>query len=100
MISNFSRGGHFYAFNCAFYIEDFLNEHGISAEQECSNEALTEDTLKSDVGSIKPTLADQTIVQRNSSGMDSCIRNGDFYDFVESVNRKLMDEDLAAVGKQ
>lgn len=40
-----------------------------------------------------------TIVQRNSSGMDSCIRNGDFYDFVESVNRKLMDEDLAAVGK-
>lgn len=57
MISNFSRGGHFYAFNCAFYIEDFLNEHGISAEQECSNEALTEDTLKSDVGPIKPTLA-------------------------------------------
>lgn len=40
-------------------IEDFLNEHGISAEQECSNEALTEDTLKSDVESIKPTLADQ-----------------------------------------
>ena len=40
-------------------IENFLNEHGISAEQECSNEALTEDTLRSDVGSIKPTLADQ-----------------------------------------
>lgn len=36
-----------------------MNEHGISAEQECSNEALTEDTLKSDVESIKPTLADQ-----------------------------------------
>ena len=35
-----------------------------------------------------------TIVLRNSSGMDKCIRNGEYYDFVESVNRKLMNEDL------
>lgn len=52
-------------------IEDFLNEHGISAEQECSNEALTEDTLKSDVGSIKPTLADQIQNAASQAGKGS-----------------------------
>ncbi len=35
-----------------------------------------------------------TIVLRDSSGMNKCIRNGEYYDYVESVNRKLMDEDL------
>ena len=36
-----------------------------------------------------------TIVQRNSNGQELCIRGGDYYDFVEAVNRKLMDDDLA-----
>lgn len=39
-----------------------------------------------------------TIVQRNSSGKDLCIRGGNYYNFVEDVNRKLMDDDLALLG--
>lgn len=35
-----------------------------------------------------------TIVPKESSGVGKCIRNGEFYDFVEKVNRQLMDEDL------
>ena len=37
-----------------------------------------------------------TIVIKDGSGVDNCIRSGDFYNFVEQVNRKLMDDDLAA----
>ena len=39
-----------------------------------------------------------TIVQRNSSGKDLCIRGGNYYNFVEDVNRRLMDDDLALLG--
>lgn len=41
----------------------------------------------------------KTIVIRTSSGMDKCVRNGEFYDFVEQVNRGLMDEDTRADGQ-
>ena len=34
-----------------------------------------------------------TIVQRNSSGIDLCIREGDFYNFVEETNLRLMEEE-------
>ena len=37
-----------------------------------------------------------TIVQRNSSGVDLCVRCGEYYNFVEEVNWKLMDDDLAS----
>ena len=37
-----------------------------------------------------------TIVKKNSSGIENCVREGEFYNFVEQVNRQLMDEDLAA----
>ena len=40
-----------------------------------------------------------TIVLRDSSGMNKCLRNGDYYDFVEAVNRKLMDDDLKKPGR-
>lgn len=36
----------------------------------------------------------KTIVIKETSGVESCIRSGEYYDFVEKVNRKLMDEDL------
>lgn len=35
-----------------------------------------------------------TIVRKESSGVEKCIRDGEYYDFVEEVNRKLMDEDM------
>lgn len=41
----------------------------------------------------------QTIVVKDTSGVDKCVRSGEFYDFVEQVNRALMDEDLAALEK-
>lgn len=41
-----------------------------------------------------------TIVLKDCSGVENCVRGGDFYDFVEQVNRKLMDEDLAGVAMQ
>lgn len=31
-----------------------------------------------------------TIVCKDSSGVDKCIRNGELYDFVEKINRELM----------
>ena len=40
-----------------------------------------------------------TIVLRDSSGVEKCLRNGEYYDFVEDVNRKLMDEDLKLLGQ-
>ena len=36
----------------------------------------------------------KTIVIKETSGVENCIRSGKYYDFVEKVNRKLMDEDL------
>lgn len=36
----------------------------------------------------------KTIVIKETSGVENCIRSGGYYDFVEKVNRKLMDEDL------
>lgn len=36
----------------------------------------------------------KTIVIKETSGVENCIRSGDYFDFVEEVNRKLMDEDL------
>ena len=41
----------------------------------------------------------KTIVIKETSGMANCIRSGEYYDFVEEVNRKLMDEDLVALTK-
>ena len=39
-----------------------------------------------------------TIVRKESSGIDKCVRNGDFYDFVDKVNRDLMaNETLVSV---
>jgi len=35
----------------------------------------------------------KTIVCRTTSGMDKCIRSGELYDFVESVNTRLMAEE-------
>ena len=35
-----------------------------------------------------------TIVIKETSGVENCIRSGEYYDFVEQVNRKLMDGDL------
>lgn len=32
-----------------------------------------------------------TIVIKNSSGIEKCVKDGEFYDFVETVNRQLMD---------
>ena len=40
-----------------------------------------------------------TIVKKDCSGVENCVRGGEFYNFVEQVNRQLMDEDLAVVGK-
>ena len=36
-----------------------------------------------------------TIVRKDCSGVENCVRDGEFYNFVEQVNRQLMDEDLA-----
>ena len=36
----------------------------------------------------------KTIVIKETRGVENCIRSGGYYDFVEKVNRKLMDEDL------
>ena len=36
----------------------------------------------------------KTIVIKETSGVENCIRSGKYYDFVEKVNRKLIDEDL------
>ena len=36
----------------------------------------------------------KTIVIKETSGVENCIRSGEYYDFVEQVNRKLMDGDL------
>ena len=36
----------------------------------------------------------KTIVIKETSGVENCIRSGGYYDFVEKVNRKLIDEDL------
>ena len=33
----------------------------------------------------------RTIVAKDSSGVEKCVRGGDFYEFVERVNRELMD---------
>lgn len=33
----------------------------------------------------------KTIVRREASGMDKCVRKGEYYDFVERVNRELID---------
>lgn len=41
----------------------------------------------------------KTIVIKETSGVENCIRSGEYYDFVEEVNRKLMDEELADIGK-
>ena len=35
----------------------------------------------------------KTIVDRTTSGMDKCIRSGELFDYVESVNAQLMAED-------
>lgn len=35
----------------------------------------------------------KTIVDRTTSGMDKCVRSGELYDFVESVNSRLMSEE-------
>ena len=40
-----------------------------------------------------------TIVRKECSGVEHCVRGGDYYDFVEQVNRKLMDEDLAVLSE-
>lgn len=37
----------------------------------------------------------KTIVLRDTSGMDRCVRSGPYYDFVERVNRQLMDEEVS-----
>ncbi len=37
----------------------------------------------------------KTIVDRTTSGLDKCIRSGELYDFVESVNSQLMADDIA-----
>ncbi len=34
-----------------------------------------------------------TIVKKDSSGIERCLRNGELYDFVEKVNRDLMDNE-------
>ncbi|MDR1643938.1 MAG: hypothetical protein LBT59_29925 [Clostridiales bacterium] len=34
-----------------------------------------------------------TIVEKTSSGIENCIRSGPVYDFVEEVNRNLMDKE-------
>ena len=39
-----------------------------------------------------------TVVVKETSGVEKCVREGEFYDFVEQVNRKLMDEDLSSMG--
>jgi hypothetical protein len=36
-----------------------------------------------------------TIARKDSSGVEKCIRSGDYYDFVEQVNIELMDADIA-----
>ena len=36
----------------------------------------------------------KTIVIKETSGVENCIRSGEYYDFVEQVNRKLMDGDF------
>lgn len=36
----------------------------------------------------------KTIVRRNSSGVDKCIKEGVYFDFVEKVNRELMDGEI------
>lgn len=41
----------------------------------------------------------KTIVIKESSGVENCIRSGEYYDFVEEVNRKLMEEDLTMLPK-
>jgi len=41
-----------------------------------------------------------TIVTKEGSGVEKCVRGGDYYDFVEQVNRKLMDDDMAAAAAQ
>jgi hypothetical protein len=38
-----------------------------------------------------------TIVKKDCSGVENCIRSGEFFDFVEQVNRKLMEKDLTIV---
>ena len=38
-----------------------------------------------------------TIVRKDCSGVENCVRGGEFYNFVEQVNRQLMDQDLAVV---
>ncbi len=32
-----------------------------------------------------------TIVCKDSSGIEKCVRSGEYYDFVEKINRELMD---------
>lgn len=41
----------------------------------------------------------KTIVTKETSGAENCIRSGEYFDFVEEVNRKLMDEDMAVSTK-
>jgi hypothetical protein len=36
----------------------------------------------------------RTIVVKDSSGVEKCVRGGDFYEFVERVNRELMDAEV------
>lgn len=38
-----------------------------------------------------------TIVRKDCSGVENCVRGGEFYNFVEQVNRQLMNQDLAVV---
>lgn len=35
-----------------------------------------------------------TIVKKDSSGIEKCVRSGEFYNYVEEVNKKLMEEDF------
>lgn len=38
----------------------------------------------------------KTIVQKKTSGVDKCIRKGVYFDFVEKVNRELMDDEISS----
>lgn len=38
-----------------------------------------------------------TIVKKDSSGIEKSIRSGVYYDFVEQVNRELMNADIASI---
>lgn len=37
-----------------------------------------------------------TIVQKKTSGLDKCIKEGVYFDFVEKVNRELMDSEISS----